>query len=233
MPRTRHRHHEQHRLERAGWLRAAVLGANDGIVSTSSLILGVASAQGHESSVILAGVAGVVAGAMSMAAGEYISVHSQKDLEQAAVDEEREELKEDPKSEHDELTAIYVRRGLDKGLADKVATQLMEHDALAAHARDELGITKTLTAKPLQAAMASAASFACGGLLPLIVAWLATSHPVPWVGGAALIALAILGAVAARAGNAPVVPGVVRVVFWSALAMAVTSGVGMLFGTGG
>jgi VIT1/CCC1 family predicted Fe2+/Mn2+ transporter len=230
LPRTAHRHHEQHRLERAGWLRAAVLGANDGIVSTSSLILGVASAQGYESSVILAGVAGVVAGAMSMAAGEYISVHSQKDLEQAAIDEERAELKEDAKGEHDELAAIYVRRGLDRDLAAKVATQLMEHDALAAHARDELGITKTLEARPLQAAMASATSFATGGLLPLIVAWLAQSHPIPWVGGAALVALAILGAISARAGNAPVVRGVVRVVFWSALAMAVTSGVGMLFG---
>ena len=226
-----HRHHEQHRLERAGWLRAAVLGANDGIVSTSSLILGVASAQGHEGSMILAGVAGVVAGAMSMAAGEYISVHSQKDLEKAAIDAEREELREDAQGEHDELTGIYVRRGLDRELASKVATQLMEHDALAAHARDELGITRTLKARPLQAAAASATSFAAGGLLPLVVAWLSqSSHPIPWVGGAALACLAILGAVAARAGNAPILPSVARVVFWSAAAMAVTSGVGMLFG---
>ena len=229
---ARHRrHHEQHRLERAGWLRAAVLGANDGIVSTSSLILGVASAQGHESSMILAGAAGVVAGAMSMAAGEYISVHSQQDLERAALDEERSELKADPQAEHEELTAIYVRRGLDHELADKVAAQLTQHDALAAHARDELGITKTLKARPLQAATASAASFAAGGILPLAVAWLTqSSHPVPWVGGAALACLAVLGAVAARAGNAPILPSVARVVFWSAAAMAVTSGVGLLFG---
>ena len=226
-----HRHHEQHRLERAGWLRAAVLGANDGIVSTSSLILGVASAQGYEASVILAGVAGVVAGAMSMAAGEYVSVHSQQDLESAAIAEEREELRQDPKGEHEELTAIYTRRGLDRELADKVATQLMEHDALAAHARDELGITRTLKARPLQAAAASAASFAAGGLVPLLVAWFTqASHPIPWVGGAALACLAVLGAVAAKAGNAPLVPSVARVVFWSAAAMAVTSGVGMLFG---
>ena len=226
-----HRHHEQHQIERAGWLRAAVLGANDGIVSTSSLILGVASAQGYEGSVILAGVAGVVAGAMSMAAGEYISVHSQQDLEKAAIDEEREELRQDSKGEHDELTGIYVRRGLDRELASKVATQLMEHDALAAHARDELGITKALKARPLQAATASAASFAAGGLLPLVVAWLTqSSHPVPWVAGAALACLAVLGAVAAKAGNAPLVPSVARVVFWSAAAMAATSGVGLLFG---
>lgn len=225
------RHHEQHRLERAGWLRAAVLGANDGIVSTSSLILGVASAQGHEGSVILAGVAGVVAGAMSMAAGEYISVHSQQDLERAAIAEEREELKEHPQGEHEELTGIYMRRGLDRELADQVATQLMEHDALGAHARDELGITRTLKARPLQAAAASAASFAAGGVVPLGVAWLSrSSHPIPWVGGAALASLAILGAVAARAGNAPILPSVARVVFWSAAAMAVTSGVGLLFG---
>jgi len=226
-----HRHHEQHRLERAGWLRAAVLGANDGIVSTSSLILGVASAHGYEGSMIVAGVAGVVAGAMSMAAGEYVSVHSQLDLERAAIAEEREELKQNAQAEHEELTAIYVRRGLDRDLAAKVATQLTEHDALGAHARDELGITRALTARPLQAAAASAASFATGGLVPLAVAWFAqASHPIPWVGGAALACLAILGAVAARAGNAPVVPGVARVVFWSAAAMAVTSGVGMLFG---
>jgi len=227
----RHRHHEQHRLERAGWLRAAVLGANDGIVSTSSLILGVASAQGYEGSVVLAGVAGVVAGAMSMAAGEYISVHSQRDLEAAALAEEREELKEDAQGEHEELVGIYVRRGLERGLAEKVAGQLAAHDALGAHARDELGITKALKARPLQAALASASSFATGGLLPLAVAWLArASHPIPWVAGAALVFLAILGAVAARAGNAPVLPSVARVVSWSALAMAVTAGVGMLFG---
>ena len=226
-------HAEHYGAKHIGWLRAAVLGANDGIVSTSCLILGVASAHGHESSVILAGVAGLVAGAMSMAAGEYVSVHSQKDLEQAALDEERAELKADAKGEHDELTSIYVRRGLDRDLAEKVATQLTEHDALGAHARDELGITRTLKARPVQAALASAASFSAGGLLPLAVAWLASSHTIPWVGGAALVSLALLGGVAARAGNAPVVPGVVRVVSWSALAMAVTSGVGLLFGTAG
>ncbi|HEX4781641.1 MAG TPA: VIT family protein [Usitatibacter sp.] len=230
-PRSRaHRHHERHSLERVGWLRAAVLGANDGIVSTSSLILGVASAQGYESSVLLAGAAGVVAGAMSMAAGEYVSVHSQQDLESAALAEEREELKEDAQGEHEELTAIYVRRGLERDLAEKVATQLSAHDALGAHARDELGITRTLKARPLQAAVASAVSFATGGVLPLVVAWLAqSSHPIPWVAGAALVLLAILGAVSAKAGNAPVAPSVARVVFWSAFAMAVTSGVGMLF----
>jgi vacuolar iron transporter family protein len=232
MTRSRqHRHHEQHRLERTGWLRAAVLGANDGIVSTSSLILGVAAAQGYESSVILAGVAGVVAGAMSMATGEYVSVHSQGDLERAALDEERAELAADVKAEHEELAAIYVRRGLDVDLADKVATQLMEKDALGAHARDELGITKNTVAKPLQAAVASALSFASGGVAPLIIAFFARQHTIPWVGGGALILLAILGGIAAKAGNAPVIPGVVRVVFWSAIAMAVTAGVGAMFGT--
>jgi len=228
---AKHRHREKHLLERTGWLRAAVLGANDGIVSTASLILGVAAAEGYESSVLLAGVAGVVAGAMSMATGEYVSVHSQQDLEEAALEEERAELAEDAQGEHDELVAIYVRRGLDHALAEKVATQLTAHDALAAHARDELGITKTLAAKPLQAAFASALSFAAGGVLPLGVAWLAKAHPIPWVSAAALCSLAVLGGIAARAGNAPVVPGIVRVVFWSALAMAATAGVGMLFGT--
>ena len=224
------RHSEKHLLERTGWLRAAVLGANDGIVSTASLILGVAAAQGYESSVILAGVAGVVAGAMSMATGEYVSVHSQQDLETAAIEEERNELAHDAKGEHEELAAIYVRRGLDPALADQVATQLAAHDALAAHARDELGITRNSKAKPLQAAIASALSFATGGVLPLLVAYFAKAHTIPWVSGAALASLAILGASAARAGNAPVVPGVLRVVFWSALAMAATAGVGMLFG---
>lgn len=225
------RHHEQHRIERTGWLRAAVLGANDGIVSTSSLILGVAAAQGFESSVIVAGVAGVVAGAMSMATGEYVSVHSQADLEHAALEEEREELKADPKAEHDELCAIYVRRGLDPDLADKVASQLMERNALAAHARDELGINRNTSAKPLQAAVASAMSFAAGGVLPLLVAFFAPHHTIPSVAGAALLSLAILGGVAAKAGNAPLLPSVLRVVFWSAIAMAVTAGVGTFFGT--
>ena len=223
-------HRERHLLERTGWLRAAVLGANDGIVSTASLILGVASASGYESSVLLAGAAGVVAGAMSMATGEYVSVHSQRDLENAALEEERAELAEDAQGEHEELVAIYVRRGLDRELAEKVSTQLMDRDALAAHARDELGITKAMTAKPLQAAGASALSFAIGGALPLAVAWLVPRHVIAAVAAAALVSLAILGGIAARAGNAPVVPGVVRVVFWSALAMAVTGAVGRLFG---
>jgi VIT1/CCC1 family predicted Fe2+/Mn2+ transporter len=226
------RHAETHPLDRAGWLRAAVLGANDGIVSTSALILGVAAAQGQEQSVLLAGVAGLVAGAMSMAAGEYISVHSQRDLEEAALAQERAEIKADPKAEHGELAGIYVRRGLDTKLADEVAKQLMAHDALAAHARDELGITKALKARPLQAAFASAMSFATGGILPIVVAYFAHDHPIPWVSGAALVSLAILGAVSARAGNAQVLPAVWRVVSWSALAMAVTAGVGMLFGAG-
>lgn len=225
-------HAELHKIERVGWLRAAVLGANDGIVSTSSLIIGVAAAQGYESSVVLAGAAGLVAGAMSMAAGEYISVHSQRDLEQAALDEERAELKADADAEHKELAAIYVRRGLDANLAAKVSDQLMAHDALAAHARDELGISKATIARPLQAAVASALSFASGGALPLMVAVFAREHTIPYVAGSALLSLAILGGLAARVGGAPIVPGVVRVVFWSAIAMAVTAGVGMLFGTG-
>ena len=230
MTRATRRHREQHLIERTGWLRAAVLGANDGIVSTASLILGVAAAQGYENSVVVAGVAGVVAGAMSMATGEYVSVHSQKDLESAALAEEKAELADDAGAEHDELKAIYVGRGLDHDLAEKVATQLMEKDALAAHARDELGITQATTAKPLQAAIASALSFAAGGLLPLLVAIFVKTNTIAWVSGAALVALAVLGGIAARAGNAPVLPGLTRVVFWSALAMAVTGAVGRFFG---
>jgi VIT1/CCC1 family predicted Fe2+/Mn2+ transporter len=224
-------HAELHKIERMGWLRAAVLGANDGIVSTASLILGVAAAHGYESSVIVAGAAGLVAGAMSMAAGEYISVHSQRDLEKAALDEERAELANDNDAEHKELAAIYIRRGLDPALAKKVSEQLMAHDALAAHARDELGISKATIARPLQAAVASALSFASGGALPLLVAVFARQNPIPYVAGAALLSLAVLGGLAAKVGGAPIVPGVVRVVFWSAIAMAVTAGVGMLFGT--
>jgi VIT1/CCC1 family predicted Fe2+/Mn2+ transporter len=224
-------HGELHKLDRLGWLRAAVLGANDGIVSTASLILGVAAAHGYESSVVVAGAAGLVAGAMSMAAGEYISVHSQRDLERAALAEERAELAADTESEHKELAAIYVRRGLDANLAKKVAEQLMARDALAAHARDELGISKATIARPLQAAVASALSFASGGALPLVVAVFARTHPIPYVAGSALLSLAILGGLAAKVGGAPIVPGVVRVVFWSAIAMTVTAGVGMLFGT--
>jgi VIT1/CCC1 family predicted Fe2+/Mn2+ transporter len=225
-------HAELHKIERVGWLRAAVLGANDGIVSTASLILGVAAAHGYESSVVVAGAAGLVAGAMSMAAGEYISVHSQRDLENAALDEERLELAEDTEAEHKELAAIYVRRGLDADLATKVAEQLMAHDALAAHARDELGISKATIARPLQAAVASALSFASGGALPLAIAVFAREQPIPYVAGSALLSLAILGGLAAKVGGAPIVPGVVRVVFWSAIAMAITAGVGMMFGTG-
>jgi VIT1/CCC1 family predicted Fe2+/Mn2+ transporter len=224
-------HLELHKIERLGWLRAAVLGANDGIVSTAALIIGVAAAHGYESSVVVAGAAGLVAGAMSMAAGEYISVHSQRDLEHAALDEERAELEADADAEHKELAAIYVRRGLDVNLATKVAEQLMARDALGAHARDELGITKATIARPLQAAVASAFSFASGGALPLAVAIFAREHPIPYVAGSALLSLAILGGLAARVGGAPIMPSVVRVVFWSAIAMAVTAGVGMLFGT--
>jgi len=180
-----------HRLERTGWLRAAVLGANDGIVSTASLIVGVAAASGSEGSVLVAGVAGLVAGAMSMATGEYVSVHSQKDLERAALDQERAELKADAEGEHKELAAIYVRRGLDASLAKQVAEQLMAHDALGAHARDELGISKATTAKPLQAALASAGSFAAGGVLPLLVAIFARQHVIAYVAGAALLSLVL------------------------------------------
>ena len=218
------------RLERTGWLRAAVLGANDGIVSTASLILGVAAASGSEGSVLVAGVAGLVAGAMSMATGEYVSVHSQKDLEGAALDQERAELKADVEGEHKELAAIYMRRGLEAPLAKQVAEQLMAHDALGAHARDELGISKATTARPLQAALASAASFAAGGALPLLVAIFARQHVIVFVSLSALICLALLGGVAAHLGGAKIAPGVARVLFWSAAAMAVTAGVGRMFG---
>jgi VIT1/CCC1 family predicted Fe2+/Mn2+ transporter len=229
---SRHaRHGEHHQTARFGWLRAAVLGANDGIVSTASLVLGVAAANGSHQTVMVAGVSGLVAGAMSMAAGEYVSVHSQADSEKAELDRERQELKDDVEAEHRELAAIYVRRGLDKALARQVADQLMAHDALGAHARDELGITRQLRARPVQAALASAASFATGAALPL-AAVLLTPHKlsIPWVAGSALAFLAILGAVAARAGGAPMAPAVARAAFWGAAAMAVTAGVGMLFG---
>jgi len=225
------RHGEHHQTARFGWLRAAVLGANDGIVSTASLVLGVAAANGSHQSVMIAGFAGLVAGAMSMAAGEYVSVHSQADSEKAELDRERQELKDDAEAEHRELAGIYVKRGLDKELARQVADQLMAHDALGAHARDELGITRQLRAQPVPAAIASAASFATGAALPL-AAVLLTPHGVsiPWVGASSLVFLAILGAVAARAGGAPLAPAVLRATFWGAAAMAVTAGVGMLFG---
>jgi VIT1/CCC1 family predicted Fe2+/Mn2+ transporter len=225
------RHREKHRSARVGWLRAAVLGANDGIVSTASLLLGVAAADASHADVLVAGIAAVVAGAMSMAAGEYVSVHSQADSENADLERERHELATDNRGEHNELTAIYIGRGLEPTLARQVANQLMAHDALGAHARDELGIVERLTARPLQAAAASAASFAIGALLPLSVVALTpvegifVSVPVT-----SLVFLAVLGGVAARAGGASVAVGAARVTFWGALAMALTAGVGTLFG---
>jgi VIT1/CCC1 family predicted Fe2+/Mn2+ transporter len=226
------RHRERHRTGRIGWLRAAVLGANDGILSTASLLLGVAAAHGTQSSVVVAGIAGLVAGAMSMAAGEYVSVHSQADTEAADLGRERAELKADDSGERKELTAIYVGRGLDTELAKQVAEQLMEHDALGAHARDELGITTTRKARPLQAALASAASFAIGAAMPLVVAIAAPeARLIVTVAASSLLFLAVLGALAARVGGAGTLTGAVRVTFWGALAMGVTAGVGALFGT--
>jgi VIT1/CCC1 family predicted Fe2+/Mn2+ transporter len=223
---------ERHRTGRIGWLRAAVLGANDGILSTSSLVLGVAAAHATHSNVLVAGVAGLVAGAMSMAAGEYVSVHSQSDTEHADIELERAELKTDDKGEHKELAAIYVARGLDSSLAKQVAEQLMRHDALGAHARDELGISDTLRARPIQAALASAGSFAVGAAMPLLVTVLAPSAGlIPLVSGTSLVFLAFLGGLAAHAGGAGVTMGAIRVTFWGALAMAVTASVGALFGT--
>jgi VIT1/CCC1 family predicted Fe2+/Mn2+ transporter len=226
------RHHERHRLQRVGWLRAAVLGANDGIVSTASLLVGVAAADASHSALLTAGIAGAVAGAMSMAAGEYVSVSSQADSEQADLARERRELETDGAGEHRELMAIYMGRGLNQKLAKEVADELMAHDALGAHARDELGITDLSMARPLQAAAASAASFACGALLPLTVTAL-VSAPVALVAvpATALVFLAALGAIAARTGGAPVVLAATRVTFWGALAMAATAGIGELFGT--
>lgn len=223
---------EQHRTERVGWLRAAVLGADDGIISTASLVLGVAASHATHSNVIVAGVAGLVAGAMSMAAGEYVSVHSQADTEQADLKLERAELKANDQGEHEELAAIYVARGLEPELAKQVAGQLMAHDALDAHARDELGISPAFSARPNQAALASAASFVAGAAMPLAVTALAPEAVlIPLVSGTSLLFLALLGAVAARAGGAGVLLGAARVTFWGALAMAVTAGVGALFGT--
>jgi VIT1/CCC1 family predicted Fe2+/Mn2+ transporter len=225
------RHHERHRSESIGWLRAAVLGANDGIVSTSSLILGVAAAHGTPHSVLVAGLAGLVAGAMSMAAGEYVSVHSQADTEAADLRKEMAEIDADSSAEHRELAAIYVGRGLDRPLAAEVARQLMAHDALGAHARDELGISTTLSARPVQAALASAASFSIGAALPLLVAWLASpALLISLVVLASLAFSALLGVVSARAGGAPVLTAAWRVTFWAGLAMAITFGIGSLFG---
>ena len=228
MPR---RHTERHRTDRVGWLRAAVLGANDGIVSTASLVVGVAAASASHGNILVTGVAGLVAGAMSMAAGEYVSVHSQADTENADLARERVELEADPAAERRELTAIYVTRGLAPDLARQVAEQLMTHDALGAHARDELGISEPLSARPVPAALASAASFAVGAVLPLAVTALAPDRGlIFWVSGTSLAFLALLGVVAARVGGADVLVGAWRVTFWGALAMAITAGVGALFG---
>lgn len=226
------RHRERHRTDRIGWLRAAVLGANDGIVSTASLVLGVAAAGATHGNVMVAGIAGLVAGAMSMAAGEYVSVRSQADSEHAALDLERAELAADDPGERRELTAIYVARGVQPALAKQVAEQLMAHDALAAHARDELGISETLSARPIQAALTSAGSFAIGAALPLLgVAMVSVHSVIPVVSGTSLVFLAALGGLAARVGGASVTTGAMRVTFWGALAMALTAGVGALFGT--
>ena len=225
------RHAERHRTHRIGWLRAAVLGANDGIVSTASLVLGVAAAGASSKNILIAGVAGLVAGAMSMAAGEYVSVSSQADTEHADLDRERKELAADPEHERAEMTAIYVGRGLDAELASRVATQLMAHDALGAHSRDELGISETLTARPVQAALASAGTFSIGAVLPLFIVLAVPVSTLMWaVSGSSIFFLALLGSLAARAGGAPVMTAAARVTFWGALAMALTAGVGALFG---
>ncbi len=227
----RHRSHERHQLSGVGWLRASVLGANDGIVSTSSLILGVAAAHVSHANVILSGVSALVAGAMSMAIGEYVSVHSEADTEAAALDQERTELQDDYSGERLELTDIYVRRGLEPALAQQVAQQLMEHDALAAHARDELGLSAESRARPLQAALASAGSFAAGAVIPLVVT---ATAPEPYLIGctvaASLLCLLFLGGVSAKVAGANIVVGAVRVASWSALAMGVTAGIGALSG---
>jgi VIT1/CCC1 family predicted Fe2+/Mn2+ transporter len=225
-------HTEHHHTHRTGWLRAAVLGANDGVVSTASLLLGVAAAHTSYGGIVLAGTAGLVAGAMAMAAGEYVSVSSQADTEQADLVLEREGIEADEEAEREELAAIYVERGLDAKLAKEVAKQLMAHDALGAHARDELGISETLSARPLQAAVASAASFTVGAAIPLLTAVVSPeSELILLVTGISLAFLAILGGLAARVGGASVAIGAVRVLFWGALAMALTAGVGAWFGT--
>ena len=228
----RRRQPERHYAERIGWLRAAVLGANDGIVSTASLVVGVAAAEAARSSVLVAGIAGLVAGAMSMAAGEYVSVSSQADTEKADLERERNELWSDEPFERKELAAIYVERGLESSLADQVAQQLMAHDALGAHARDELGLSKMHRARPIQAALASAATFAVGAAMPLAIAGLSPqSSTIPLVAGGSLAFLALLGGIAARVGGANSVVGAARVTFWGALAMALTAAIGAAFGT--
>lgn len=224
-------HLEIHTIRRIGWLRAAVLGANDGIVSTASLVLGVAAAGASSTSIVTAGVAGLVAGAMAMAAGEYVSVSSQADTERADLDRERKELATSPEQEHREMTAIYVARGLDAKLASNVATQLMAHDALSAHGRDELGMSDIVTARPVQAALASAVTFSAGAALPLLIVLLVPVSALMWsVSGSSLLFLTLLGSLAARVGGASVITAAVRVTIWGALAMAVTAGVGALFG---
>jgi VIT1/CCC1 family predicted Fe2+/Mn2+ transporter len=224
------RHLEKHRTDRIGWLRAAVLGANDGIVSTASLIVGVAAAETTHGSVLIAGVAGLVAGAMSMAAGEFVSVSSQSDTEHADLARERKELETTPDSELAELASIYVARGLDQDLAHKVAVQLTNYDAMGSHARDELGISDLTTAKPIQAALASAASFAVGAILPLVAAYVTPIHAIPWVVSIlSLFFLASLGGLSASMGGAPVGRAVFRITFWGALAMSATAAIGALF----
>jgi len=225
-----HAHNEWHKASRIGWLRAAVLGANDGVISTASLMVGVAATGAAPQAVLTAGVAGLAAGAMSMAAGEYVSVQSQADTERADIARETRELATQPELERAELQAIYRRRGLDNALASLVADQLMAHDALGAHVRDELGITETLRARPVQAALASAASFAIGAALPIVAALLGATHATATITSTTLVALLGLGGLAAYAGGAPVAMGAVRVAFWGALAMALTAGVGRLFG---
>jgi VIT1/CCC1 family predicted Fe2+/Mn2+ transporter len=228
----RRRHSERHFVSRSGWLRAAVLGSNDGLVSTASLVIGVAASHASRSQALLVGVAGLVAGAMSMAAGEFVSVSSQADSERSDLEREQQELETDEVSERQELAGIYVKRGLQPALADQVAVQLMTHDALGAHARDELGLHDLMRAQPLQAAFASGASFSIGALLPLLVIMLApASRLAATVALSALIFLAILGGVGARTGGAPIGRAVFRVTLWGALAMAITAAVGIAFGS--
>ena len=225
-------HPEYHRVDRIGWLRAAVLGANDGIVSTASLIVGVAAAAATQNAVLIAGVAGLVAGAMSMAAGEYVSVSSQSDTERADLARERKELSENVEFEQEELAEVYVKRGVEKTLARQVARQLMAKDALAAHARDELGISEITTARPVQAALTSAATFSVGAAMPLLMVVVSPAGAlIPIVSAASLGFLALLGAIGAKAGGANVLRATVRVTFWGALAMALTAGIGKIFGT--
>lgn len=235
MPRHRfyQRHREYHRTQHIGWLRAAVLGANDGIISTASLVVGVAASHATHGAVMVAGIAGLIAGAMSMAAGEYVSVSSQADTEAADIERERIEIATDEAAEHKELAGIYVKRGLDAALAEQVAAQLMAKDALGAHTHDELGISETVNARPVQAALASALSFAAGAILPLLMV---IAAPQDWLAAsvfcASLLILVLLGIAAAVIGGAPVLASTMRVTFWGILAMAATAGVGALFGTG-